>query len=149
MTPTFNLQISPSEKAILLFKQTISSLPIINTLDLLNQCSDTKLRSSVKYFYIDFYFQTKLSEFEKVVFKIHRNSNRISQIDYYYDTEINFSKDPKKKEFDKPHLKILFSNFNSSPSIESNLFNLESYVAQQNGKYVGSGAYKHYTILTH
>lgn len=146
-TNDFSLQISHPEKTMLYLAESKMNLPIFQSDILFKNSTNAVQRSFGNYNSVHFYFEDKISEFKEVVFKIHKQSHRIAQIEYYYAEKINMSKIENKKDFQQPCLRILFSDFTTKPAIESTLFKRETYFSNVKNKLVGTGNYKSYNIL--
>lgn len=128
----FFLQISHSEKLLLLDQPQ----KLINTtIDLdqaLKYCSKTQLEEKDGYYAITLWIKsTSDLPFSVVKMRIDKKKYFLERLDIYYTMMEDFSQEYTKKDESRPHLKITFSELKQNPK-QVNYFELDKYITKNN-----------------
>lgn len=83
-------------------------------------------------------------EYSKIIIFIDTDF-RISWQKFYYNIEIDFSKNFQKRDGSKPVLEIVYSNYNNN-KIENSIYNLKKYIDFKGNKMAPSLAYSKYIL---
>ena len=112
------------------------------------ECSTFNIVEQEDYYLVSMIIShTSQIEFEKVLLKIYKKNMHLAQVDLFYSTQQNFSKNPNKPNLQKPHLRILYSNFTSQPKISSNVFNYSTYFESSKSIIKLSKQFEHYEFI--
>jgi hypothetical protein len=147
ITPEIGIKISNEEKAMLLVKKPSMNDLTINLDKIISTSNQNKTYTKGNYYILEFYFDNTFSEYEKLIIKIYKKNFHISQMDYFYSMDKDFSTSKSHSEYAKPHLRISFYDFKYSPSINEKNFMLESYFTRTKDGYISSEYYPNYEII--
>ena len=128
LTPSFCAKVVHSEKVVELLTGQESPSQELDIKTILKECSSFTSVEQENYYLITMVIShVSQIEFEKVLLKIYKKNMHLAQVDLFYSVQQNFSKNPNKPELQKPHLRILYSNFTTSPKISNSVFEYDTY----------------------
>lgn len=74
------------------------------------------------------YFKNGLTEYEKMDVYINKKTHFINQLVVYYAKAYDVSEDPKKNDYQKPKIKMVYTKFNSKPVFSEDTFSVSKYI---------------------
>jgi hypothetical protein len=146
--PDFFLQISNSEKLIALSQpQKLINTPV--DLDLaLKNCSKTEVEEKDGYYAVTLTIKNSSDlPFSVVKMRIDTKKYFMERLDIYYSDMTDFSEDYTKKDQQRPHLKITFTEPKLNPK-QQNYFELNRYFSKNSsGIMKPTEKYAGYTLI--
>jgi hypothetical protein len=112
------------------------------------ECSSYSLIEQEDFYLVTFLISnTSQIEFDKVILKIYKKNMHLAQVDLFYSIQQNFSKNHLKPDIQKPHLRILYSNFSTESNIPLSVFNYKTYFEVNNSIIKLSKKYENYEFI--
>lgn len=149
ITPTFCLKISNDEKIVELSRGQAYINQEIDFQKTIKECKELTVEEKDKMYYITLIIKNSSQvPFSTVKVKVNKSNYRIAQLDLFYTDMQDFSKDPKKKDLNQPHLRILYSDFSKKiEKVSNTVFNYETYFKTVNTMIVPIGLIKDYELI--
>lgn len=148
VTPSFCLKISNSEKIVELMKGQVYKNQEIDFEKTMKECKEITVEEKDKMYYITMVIKTSSQvPFSTVKVKVNKSNYRMAQLDMYYTDFQDFSKDPKKKDLQQPHLRVLYSKFSKKISVSESVFVYTTYFKTTNSMISPTGVIKDYELI--
>ena len=149
LTPDFCLKVNHLEKNVLLLTgenvQLNFQSEILKTFD---KCQEVTLKTLDKYYLLTLIFKsTLLIPYEKITIKILKSSYHIAQLDLFYAEERDFSKRRDIEDNNKPHMRVLYSNFTDKSAIKPSVFLFNTYFKTANDMIFLKGSLVNYKLI--
>lgn len=114
----------------------------------LESCSKVELFDKGSYYSIKMYYVFGAqSPFSAVMLRVNKKDFKLLQIDLFYASFQNFSKEALQQDNAQAHLKIEFSKMTTKPKSKSDLFELAHYVSKTKNILNPTGKYSGYKLI--
>lgn len=128
VTPSFCVKISHSEKIVELMQGEEYKNQDIDFEKTIKECKEIKLEEKDKNYLITLILKANSQvPFSYVKVLVNKTNYHLVQLDMYYWQLEDFSKNPNKKDLQKPHVRVTYSKFSKKPAVKSTVFLFENY----------------------
>jgi len=142
------LQISHSEKALVLDLAPKTINMEVDQAVVFNECSQVKLEEFDDFYVVKLIYKATSSlPFSVTKMRIHKGDYLLQQLDFYYTIQENFSNDRRHPEMDQPHLKIRFTDIDTHPKTKETFFKLDRYIGMNNNTIQPTGNCLGYELI--
>ena len=142
------LKINSTEKAVLLDVAQSNLNMEVDLSTILDGCTEKTVTDKGTYYSIRLKFnQVSENPFSLVYLRVNKADYTLQQLDLYYAAEQNFSEVYSVQDNAKPHLKIKFSNINTNPKENIEIFEFSNYISVTNNFLAPVGDYKDYELI--
>ncbi len=147
-TSEFYLKVNHSEQ-IMELNAAQKNVNVQTDVDgILKECSEIKLETKNGKYQLIFYFKDNIKyPYSLVKLSLDKKTYMINQLDFYYSSNQDFSKDDKKNDFHQGHLRITFSKYKEKPEELVDFFSLKRYLEVNNKVLTPVGDYKNYALV--
>ncbi len=145
-TTKYSIKANHLEKAMVVSKNQKFALGNFDINQLLSYCTINSFKDYKSYWEIVLLNRPLTGlEYSKIVLLIDK-SYKIKKQVFYYNTQINFSKDYRKQDFSNPRLEIVYSNYNNKPVSQALLSSETFFTISNKNKIIPSLACQNYEI---
>lgn len=144
----FSLQVSNQERIIVLSRASKLNYGNVDFEVIEKESSSQYIDESGNYYVLTFVLKGSSSvPCSKIIYKIHKEKFFVTQADFYYSIQEDFATKFNETDLHYPHLRILFSNVNTSPNWNEELTNFSTYFTSVDNLIKPKGRLTNYRLI--
>ena len=129
----FFLKISHKEHVLVLDSEQKTMTSDIDLSQFKNDVREVKVKEFESSYKLVIYYKSYSQvPFSCVTMLIDRDSELITQMDFYYTNPTDFSKETLKRELDLAHLRVTFFNIKINPARPNDILDWSTYLGKKN-----------------